>query len=152
MYSRLFVISMLAFSLKAFAVDIDALMNKKIPPQKNHSVKIIGDESIANEAESRLSTFRAHDAEQRVMESQSQQQYTQTYPACLGDVSECWSFIENKGDGEVAIKCLNGRYSGEVKDVCQNDKGKWADGCGMTSSFAFHYNSLAEVAKRACDL
>lgn len=72
------------------------------------------------------------------------------YTSCVkGDT--CFEVIERKSDYRYKIRCTKGTSIGRENDVCGRSDGKWASGCGLSDTFAFHAKSMAEAANDYCD-
>lgn len=109
-------------------------------------------ESIGN-AEA-LKRQRAAEAEERARQRKANRsEYELTHPPCEGSDDACYSITGvAPGGRRYFITCTHGSHAGEKLEVCGNDKGRWAAGCGVTSTFAYHYDSVKAAARQACDL
>jgi hypothetical protein len=67
------------------------------------------------------------------------------------DGETCWSIIKSEGRS-VRIMCEQGSIRGSERCVMSNDEGRWAGGCGISDSFAFHETSMEDAAEFACGL
>ncbi len=76
-------------------------------------------------------------------------EWTKSHPYC-GHSDTCFQVVSNDGS-RTKIKCTKGSYTGNQREVCMNQKGDWASGCGLTDAFAFHYSSLKEAGNKACE-
>lgn len=74
-----------------------------------------------------------------------------TYIACnSGDT--CYLIGEKLSPTMWEVQCTKGSRAGSKDKVCTKSNGKWAYGCGVTDSFAYHHNSMDEAARKACNL
>lgn len=72
------------------------------------------------------------------------------HASCHSD-DTCFDVLESKNNNRhYKIRCTKGQYTGRDYNICGNEKGKWATGCGISDVFAFHYDSLKEAGYIAC--
>lgn len=63
----------------------------------------------------------------------------------------CYDIIKQEGN-TIHIICRTDGRNGVENKVCMNKDGKWANGCGFSDVFAYHYRSADKAAKAVCGL
>jgi hypothetical protein len=76
---------------------------------------------------------------------------TGNYAPCYSS-DKCFKISRKISDNRYEIECTKGSHVGQKYEICgKKNGGKWASGCGMGDAFAFHYNSIDQAGKSACD-
>ncbi len=65
--------------------------------------------------------------------------------------NSCYNIVRQTSATAYLIECTRGLKIGQTNTVCVNDKGKWASGCGFSSMFAYHDDSMSIAANKWCD-
>lgn len=65
--------------------------------------------------------------------------------------TNCFQITKKINNYRYEIECTKGNKIGQRREMCANSNFKWATGCGLGDSFAFHDNSLSNAANKWCD-
>ena len=133
----------------SYAIDIDAVLKKAEQAKPNQNTTI--DSSVYSNASQGSSMMRRALDDDSARDAQNHSEYERTHPTCHKK-SDCFQISQQASRHTWDIKCTKGPRTGESTQVCTRNDGKWAYGCGITSTFAYHYSSLFEAASKACDL
>ena len=129
--------------LQAQEINFDDLRRPGKPLAKNYTTKGAGIDGA-----SAISKYIDVDM-QRV--SRSKEVRAAAAATYCGSSDKCFEVVSSSA-GKAIIKCIKGtEYAmSRTFEICgPNGKGKWASGCGLTDTFAYHY-TFEKAANIAC--
>lgn len=151
-WSNRWAILLLAFictAPPASAVDFDKVLenSKKVESKPVVSEKIQG---VVEQSDRVQRQFIERDAEERARRAAAAASVPSSIP-CRISSEICFNVVASSG-GRVKIRCQkgNGFKIGKEHDICRGGNGKWATGCGITDTFAHHYE-FSVAGNKACD-